>query len=223
MGFHAEGFTTGAKPGQAERRRARAAPTRRSSTTATTASAGASSARRGAPADQAQARLRGRRRRPSRTGASPASSSTRGTAGRASPPPRWPVRWSEIARLGGGTVESFPEDSRGPQGLRLVPAQRHARAVRTPRFRARPPARQAPLAGHSDGSSNVTSTCARLSRRIDDRAALERAAVGLRQLAGQRARPQVLAEHDVELGGDQDQVRVSQNQDIRPITSANAP
>ena len=31
----------------------------------------------------------------------------------ASPPPRSKVLWQEIARLGGGTVESYPEDTEG--------------------------------------------------------------------------------------------------------------
>ena len=57
----------------------------------------------------------------------------------------------EIARLGGGTVESYPEDIDGRKVSRLVPAQRHRLAVRAPRVRAHAPDRQAPLGRDAGG------------------------------------------------------------------------
>jgi GNAT superfamily N-acetyltransferase len=54
----------------------------------------------------------------------------------------------EIARLGGGTVESYPRRHRGPLGLGLVPAQRHGVDVREPGLQANPSSRQASLGRH---------------------------------------------------------------------------
>ncbi len=54
----------------------------------------------------------------------------------------------EIARLGGGTVESYPEDIDGPVGLGVIPSQRDAVDVRTPGLHANAPARKEPLARH---------------------------------------------------------------------------
>ena len=54
---------------------------------------------------------------------------------------------NEIARLGGGTVESYPEDAEGRSSLRIVSLQRHSCDVRAPGVSTDAPARQNPLGG----------------------------------------------------------------------------
>ena len=124
---------------------ARAARTPRSSSTATTASAGASSARRTSC-------------RASSTGAPTSTGSTA--------LPDWRItcffvdkgyrRQGVAAAALGGALErdraarrrdrrELPRGHRRPQGLRVVPPQRHRGDVRAPRLRAHPPPRQAPL------------------------------------------------------------------------------
>ena len=80
-----------------------------------------------------------------RTGASPASSSTgehrrQGVAAAA-----LAGALDEIARLGGGTVESYPEDTDGRTVSSSFLHNGTVADVRAPRVRAHPPARQAPL------------------------------------------------------------------------------
>ena len=55
----------------------------------------------------------------------------------------------EIARLGGGTVESYPEDVEGRTTSSFVPVQRIALALRAARVSARTAAREASLGGKS--------------------------------------------------------------------------
>ncbi len=57
----------------------------------------------------------------------------------------------EIARLGGGTVESFPEDVTDRKVSGSFLAQRDRVAVRAARFHAHAAAREAPLARHHRG------------------------------------------------------------------------
>ena len=87
----------------------------------------------------------GGRPAPGPRGASRASSLTGATAGRASPPPRLAGALDESPGLGGGTVESSPEDVEGPEVCRLPPPQRHAGAVRGPGLRADQAPRQKPV------------------------------------------------------------------------------
>ena len=73
-------------------------------------------------------------------------------AQRASPSAALDGALDEIARLGGGTVESYPEDAEGRSVSAVVPPQRHRGDVRAPRLRAHPPPRQAPLGGQQSGA-----------------------------------------------------------------------
>ena len=87
-----------------------------------------------------------------RIGGSPATSWARGTGARAWRPRRLAGALDLIARLGGGTVEGYPEGAGSvPAGL---PLQRRALDLRAARLHAGPEDRQAPLGGDEGRRAN---------------------------------------------------------------------